>query len=56
MDEFLTAFFDVFFYPLASVETSFEDNPVMLIFCMVLIGMGVVGMVRRFLHAAVGVH
>lgn len=56
MDDFLTAFFDVFFYPVNPEFLSFEDNPVMLLLCMVLIGVGIVGIVRRFLYGVFGVH
>jgi len=56
MDDFLSAFFDVFLYPVNPEFLSFEDNPVMLLLCMVLIGMGITGIVRRFFFAVVGFH
>lgn len=55
MEEFLTAFFDVFFYPVNPEFLSLEENPVMLLLCMVLIGIGLVGIVRRFLHGIFGI-
>lgn len=47
MSEFLSAFFDVVMFPVDPVNLNFEDNPIMIILSMIIIGMGVVNLFRR---------
>lgn len=47
MEQFLTCFFDILFYPVNPEYLVFEENPLMLICCMTLIGIGIVDFVRR---------
>lgn len=47
MSDFIFAFFDVVMFPVDPVNLNFEDNPVMIILSMVIIGMGVVDLFRR---------
>lgn len=45
--EFLDLFIDVFFYPLDPLNLVLEDNPLVLICLVVLIGMSIIGLFRR---------
>ena len=51
MEELLTSFFDVFLFPVNPEYLDFENNPVMLLLCMILIGMGVFGLFMRVFYA-----
>ena len=42
MSDFLSAFFDVVWFPVDPVNLDFENNPVMIVLVMAVIGMGVV--------------
>lgn len=48
MGEFLNAFADVFFYPVnPEYFSSFDENPVMTVLCVVLLGIGISGITRK---------
>lgn len=54
MTDFLSAFFDVVLFPMDPVNLDFENNPVMIILVMCVIGMGVVGLFRRMIYGWFG--
>lgn len=50
MTDFLAAFFDVVLFPVDPVNLDFENNPVMILLTMCVIGIGVVGLFRRLVY------
>lgn len=54
MNDFLSAFFDVIWFPVDPANLDFESNPIMIILVMCVIGMGVVGLFKRLVYGWFG--
>ena len=54
MNDFIAAFFDVLLFPMDPVNLDIENNPIMLILLMVVIGIGVVGIYKRLIYGWFG--
>lgn len=54
MSDFVTAFFDVLLFPMDPVNVDIENNPIMIILLMIIIGMGIVGLFKRLVYGWFG--
>jgi len=50
MLDLLNAFADIFFYPVNPEYLDFENNPIMIFLSAILLGMGLFGILIKFLR------